>query len=178
MASKGKATTKASSTRVHGSTSQQQSLLEIQLYETPTHEERDKILEERRALHERTIKFPKGKDTFEERILARGWGFMYELSILINLSWVREFYANKTDGRPVAALATGLEFLNFQNIDSIIVEESKPIVRLTAGFRQQERCHRACNQLKIPSIKLVSFSIGIEILWLNGCENIGVAMVE
>ncbi|MED6163008.1 hypothetical protein PIB30_075876 [Stylosanthes scabra] len=70
--------------------------LEIQLYETPAHEERGKILEERRALHERTIKFPKGEDTFEERILARGWGFMYEPSIPINLSWVQEFYANNT----------------------------------------------------------------------------------
>ncbi|MED6174682.1 hypothetical protein PIB30_071374, partial [Stylosanthes scabra] len=86
----------ASSTRVRGSTSQQQPPLEIQLYETPAHEERAKILEERRALHERTIKFPKGEDTFEERILARGWEFMYEPSILINLSWVREFYANRT----------------------------------------------------------------------------------
>ncbi|MED6225643.1 hypothetical protein PIB30_095620, partial [Stylosanthes scabra] len=44
----------------------------------------------------RTIKFPEGEDTFEERILARGWGLMYEPSIPINLSWVREFYANKT----------------------------------------------------------------------------------
>ncbi|MED6116486.1 hypothetical protein PIB30_100779 [Stylosanthes scabra] len=62
--------------------------------------------------------------------------------------------------------------------DSIMVEESKPIVRSTAGFRQQVRCHRACNQLKIPSIELGSFFLGIEILWLaNGCENIGVAIV-
>ncbi|MED6223640.1 hypothetical protein PIB30_076031 [Stylosanthes scabra] len=38
----------------------------------------------------------RGEDTFEERILARGWGFMYEPSIPINLSWVREFYASKT----------------------------------------------------------------------------------
>ncbi|MED6187996.1 hypothetical protein PIB30_081762 [Stylosanthes scabra] len=105
MASKGKAPAKASSTRVHGSTSQQQPPLEIQLYETPTHEERGKILEERRALHECTIKFPEGEDTFEERILARGWGFMYEPSIPINLSWFRgkcgyseisEAYNNKT----------------------------------------------------------------------------------
>ncbi|MED6153065.1 hypothetical protein PIB30_097979, partial [Stylosanthes scabra] len=66
----------ASSTRVRGSTSQQQPPLEIQLYETPAHEESAKILEERRALHERTIKFLKGKDTFEERILARVWEFM------------------------------------------------------------------------------------------------------
>ncbi|MED6222736.1 hypothetical protein PIB30_067243 [Stylosanthes scabra] len=51
---------------------------------------------------------------------------------------------------------------------------------IDSGVRQQERCrHRACNQLKIPSIKLGSFSLGIEIFWLvNGCENIGVAMVE
>ncbi|MED6225343.1 hypothetical protein PIB30_092816 [Stylosanthes scabra] len=38
------------------------------------------------------------------------------------------------DGRPAAALATGSEFLDFQNRDSIVVEESKPIERLTAGF--------------------------------------------
>ncbi|MED6200351.1 hypothetical protein PIB30_084209 [Stylosanthes scabra] len=80
----------------HGSTSQQQPSLEIRLYETPAHEERGKTLEERKALYERTIKFPEGEDTFEERILARGWGFMYEPSIPINLSLVREFYANKT----------------------------------------------------------------------------------
>ncbi|MED6116929.1 hypothetical protein PIB30_104984, partial [Stylosanthes scabra] len=78
------------------STSQQQPLLEIQLYETPAHEERGKILEERKALHERTIKISEGENTFEERILARGWGFMYEPSIPINLSWLQEFYANKT----------------------------------------------------------------------------------
>ncbi|MED6199940.1 hypothetical protein PIB30_080566 [Stylosanthes scabra] len=36
--------------------------------------------------------------------------------------------------RPAAALATGSEFLNFQNTDSIFVEESKSIVRLIAGF--------------------------------------------
>ncbi|MED6212925.1 hypothetical protein PIB30_088151 [Stylosanthes scabra] len=96
MASKGKAPAKASSTRVCRSTSQQQPPLEIQLYEIPEHEERAKILEEKRALHERTIKFPKEEDTFEERILARGWEFMYELSIPINLSWVWEFYANRT----------------------------------------------------------------------------------
>ncbi|MED6211993.1 hypothetical protein PIB30_078882 [Stylosanthes scabra] len=87
MASKEKASAKAPSTGVHGSTSQQQPPLEIQLYETP--------LEERRVIHERTIKFPKGKDTFEEWILARGWDFMYEPSIPINLSWVREFYENR-----------------------------------------------------------------------------------
>ncbi|MED6223447.1 hypothetical protein PIB30_074003 [Stylosanthes scabra] len=96
MASKGKALAKASSTRIRRSTSQQQPPLEIQLYETPAHEARAKIPEERRALHERTIKFPKGEDTFEERILVRGWEFMYEPSIPINLSWVREFYANRT----------------------------------------------------------------------------------
>ncbi|MED6138719.1 hypothetical protein PIB30_077066 [Stylosanthes scabra] len=95
MASKGKALAKAQSTRARGSTSQQQPPLEIQFYETPAHAERAKTLEERRVIHERTIKFPRGKDTFEEWILARGWDFMYEPSIPINLSWVREFYANR-----------------------------------------------------------------------------------
>ncbi|MED6200467.1 hypothetical protein PIB30_085417 [Stylosanthes scabra] len=91
MASKGKAPAKASSTRVHGSTSQQQPSLEIRLYETPAHEERGKILE-RKALHERTIKFPEGKDTFEERILARGWGFIGKYGY----SEISEAYNNKT----------------------------------------------------------------------------------
>ncbi|MED6176811.1 hypothetical protein PIB30_091854 [Stylosanthes scabra] len=95
MASKGKAPAKAPFTRVCGSTSQQQPPLEIQLYQTLAHAERAKTLEERRFIHKRTIKFPKGKDTFEERILARGWDFMYEPSIQINLSWVLEFYANR-----------------------------------------------------------------------------------
>ncbi|MED6172944.1 hypothetical protein PIB30_054632 [Stylosanthes scabra] len=95
MASKGKAPTKAPSTRARGSTSQQRPPLEIQLYETPAHAERAKTLEEKKVIHERTIKFPKGKDTFEERILARGWDFMYEPSIPINQSWAREFYANR-----------------------------------------------------------------------------------
>ncbi|MED6220534.1 hypothetical protein PIB30_045734 [Stylosanthes scabra] len=94
ITSKGKAPTKASSTRARGSTSQQQPPLEIQLYETPAHAERAKTLEERKFIHERTIKFPKGMDTFEEWILARGWDFMYERSIPINLSWVWEFHAN------------------------------------------------------------------------------------
>ncbi|MED6201935.1 hypothetical protein PIB30_100157 [Stylosanthes scabra] len=69
--------------------------LKIQLYETPEHAERAKILEDRKVIHERTIKFREGTDTFEERILARGWDFMYEPSTLINLSWVLEFYANR-----------------------------------------------------------------------------------
>ncbi|MED6126842.1 hypothetical protein PIB30_082396 [Stylosanthes scabra] len=47
------------------------------------------------------------------------------------------------------------------------------------GVRQQERCHKACKQLKISSIELGSFSLGTEILWLaDGCDNIGVAIVE
>ncbi|MED6150801.1 hypothetical protein PIB30_075981 [Stylosanthes scabra] len=95
MASKGKAPAKAPSTRVRGSTSQQQPPLEIQLYESPTHAKKTKTLEEKRVIHERTMKFPKWKDTFEERILAKGWDFMYEPSIPINLSWVWEFYANR-----------------------------------------------------------------------------------
>ncbi|MED6162375.1 hypothetical protein PIB30_069860 [Stylosanthes scabra] len=104
MASKGKAPAKASSTRVHGSTSQQQPSLEIRLYETRAHEERGKILEERKALHERTIKFPEGEDTFEERILERGWGFItIEKTLGIpkfkgkcGYSKISEAYNNKT----------------------------------------------------------------------------------
>ncbi|MED6136803.1 hypothetical protein PIB30_059176 [Stylosanthes scabra] len=95
MASKGKPSARTPSTRARGSSSHQQPPLEIQLYETPDHAERPKILEDRKVIHKRTIKFPEGTDTFEERILARGWEFMYEPSTIINLSWVREFYANR-----------------------------------------------------------------------------------
>ncbi|MED6176015.1 hypothetical protein PIB30_083862 [Stylosanthes scabra] len=95
MASKGKAPARAPSTRARGSSSHQQPPLEIQLYEIPNHAERAKILEDRKVIHERTIKFLEVTDTFEERILARGWEFMYEPSTIINLSWVREFYANR-----------------------------------------------------------------------------------
>ncbi|MED6223721.1 hypothetical protein PIB30_076819 [Stylosanthes scabra] len=83
--------TKAPSTRARGLSSHQQPLLEIYLYETPEHAERAKILEDRKVIHERTIKYPEGTDTFEEWILARIWDFMFEPSTPINLSWVRSF---------------------------------------------------------------------------------------
>ncbi|MED6150187.1 hypothetical protein PIB30_069931 [Stylosanthes scabra] len=95
MANKGKAPARAPSTRARGSSSHQQPPLEIQLYETPNHAERAKILEDRKVIHERTIEFPEGTYMFEERILARGWEFMYEPITINNLSWVREFYANQ-----------------------------------------------------------------------------------
>ncbi|MED6137016.1 hypothetical protein PIB30_061046 [Stylosanthes scabra] len=71
MASKGKASARAPSTRARGSSSHQQPPLEIQLYETPEHAERAKILEDRKVIHEHTIKFPEGTDTFKERILVQ-----------------------------------------------------------------------------------------------------------
>ncbi|MED6199561.1 hypothetical protein PIB30_077098 [Stylosanthes scabra] len=67
MASKGKAPAKAPSTRVRGSTSQQQPPLEIQLYETLAHEKRAKTLEERRVIHERTIKLPRERTPLRNR---------------------------------------------------------------------------------------------------------------
>ncbi|MED6211880.1 hypothetical protein PIB30_077828 [Stylosanthes scabra] len=97
MASKGKAPARASSARTRDSSSCQQPTLETQLYEIPEHAERAKALEDRKVIHECTIKFSEGKkDTFRERILARGWNVMYEPAIPINLSWVREFYANRS----------------------------------------------------------------------------------
>ncbi|MED6151968.1 hypothetical protein PIB30_087360 [Stylosanthes scabra] len=70
-----------------------------------------------------------------------------------------------------AALATSSGFLNLKQI--FVVEESKLVERLTTRSSTR-KCHKACNRLKIPSIKLGSFSLGIEILWFaNGCENGG-----
>ncbi|MED6201947.1 hypothetical protein PIB30_100306, partial [Stylosanthes scabra] len=119
--------------------------------------------------------FDKNSDVLR---IERGSPWLFKNFILHVKRWRDLDAIDAIDGRPAAALTTSSKFLDFQNTDSIVVEESKPIVRLTARFRQQERYHRACNQLKIPSIELGSFSLGIEILWLtNGCENIGVAMV-
>ncbi|MED6195035.1 hypothetical protein PIB30_034271 [Stylosanthes scabra] len=76
MASKGKAPARAPSARTRGSSSRQQPPLETQLYETPEHAERAKALEDRKVIHERTINFSE--------------------AIPINLSWVHEFYANRS----------------------------------------------------------------------------------
>ncbi|MED6199542.1 hypothetical protein PIB30_076877, partial [Stylosanthes scabra] len=53
------------------------------------------------------------------------------------------------DGRPAAALAIGSEFLNFQNIE-YRCRGIQTRSEIDNGVCQQERCHRACNQLKIP----------------------------
>ncbi|MED6138292.1 hypothetical protein PIB30_072914 [Stylosanthes scabra] len=98
MASKGKAPTRAPSTRTRGSSSRQQPPLETQLYEAPEHAARAKILGDRKVIHECTIKFSEGiDDTFEEQILARGWDFMYEPSTPINVSWVSAHNKNELD---------------------------------------------------------------------------------
>ncbi|MED6108745.1 hypothetical protein PIB30_026965 [Stylosanthes scabra] len=46
-------------------------------------------------MHERVINFRGKRDTFQDHILARGWEFMYDPVIPINMTLVHEFYANR-----------------------------------------------------------------------------------
>ncbi|MED6208829.1 hypothetical protein PIB30_048811 [Stylosanthes scabra] len=59
------------------------------------HFDRWKGLENRDIVHERIVRLDGGeRRVFQERILGLGWGFMNEDLIRINVSMVREFYAN------------------------------------------------------------------------------------
>ncbi|MED6211685.1 hypothetical protein PIB30_076076 [Stylosanthes scabra] len=53
------------------------------------------MLSERKVMHERVINFRGKRDTFQEQIFVRGWQFMYDPVVPINMSLVREFYANR-----------------------------------------------------------------------------------
>ncbi|MED6165876.1 hypothetical protein PIB30_103801 [Stylosanthes scabra] len=53
------------------------------------------MLIERKVMHERVINFRGKRDTFQEHILMRGWEFMYDPVIPINMTLVRDFYANR-----------------------------------------------------------------------------------
>ncbi|MED6139157.1 hypothetical protein PIB30_081255 [Stylosanthes scabra] len=95
---------KAPSSRTRGTSSHQQTSQEAERYETPSHAERGRSLSERNVIHIRTIKFLEStQDTFKEHIFMRGWKFMYEPAIPINMSLVRKFYVNndKKDQREV-----------------------------------------------------------------------------
>ncbi|MED6186403.1 hypothetical protein PIB30_066355 [Stylosanthes scabra] len=95
MASKGKGVTRQPSTRTRGTSSRHQASQEAKRFDTPVHAERGEILTERKVMHERVINFRGKRDTFQEHILARGWEFMYDPVIPINMTLVREFYANR-----------------------------------------------------------------------------------
>ncbi|MED6147826.1 hypothetical protein PIB30_047419 [Stylosanthes scabra] len=95
MASKGKGVARQPSSRTRGTCSRRQTSQEAERFETPTHAERGQILSERKVMHERTINFRGKQDTVKEQIFARGWQFMYDPIVPINVSLVREFYANR-----------------------------------------------------------------------------------
>ncbi|MED6177720.1 hypothetical protein PIB30_100707 [Stylosanthes scabra] len=88
MAEKGKSVARQPSTRTRGGSQ------EAARYETPTHVERGELVVERKVLHERVINFWGKRDTFREHIARRGWDFMYDPMIDINMTLVREFYTN------------------------------------------------------------------------------------
>ncbi|MED6208602.1 hypothetical protein PIB30_046863 [Stylosanthes scabra] len=96
MASKEKGVSRQPSSRTHETSSRRQPSQEAKRFKTPSHEERGQILSERKVIHERTINFCRStQDTFREQIFARGWQFMYDPVAPINVSVVREFYANR-----------------------------------------------------------------------------------
>ncbi|MED6188929.1 hypothetical protein PIB30_090682 [Stylosanthes scabra] len=95
MASKGKGVARQPSTRTRGTSSHRQTSQEAERFETPAHAERGEILTEWKVMHERVINLCGKRDTFQEQILARGWEFMYDPVIPINMTLVHEFYANR-----------------------------------------------------------------------------------
>ncbi|MED6211619.1 hypothetical protein PIB30_075495 [Stylosanthes scabra] len=97
MAGKGKSVTRQPSTRTRGTSSRRKPSQEAARYETHTHAERGELVVERKVLHERVINFRGKRDTFREHIARRGWDFMYYLTIDINMTLVREFYANRNE---------------------------------------------------------------------------------
>ncbi|MED6138602.1 hypothetical protein PIB30_075794 [Stylosanthes scabra] len=97
MAGKGKSVARQPSTRTRGTSSRRQPSQEAARYETPAHAERGELVAERKVLHERVINFRGNRDTFREHIARRGWDFMYDPTIDINMTLVREFYANRNE---------------------------------------------------------------------------------
>ncbi|MED6164580.1 hypothetical protein PIB30_091497 [Stylosanthes scabra] len=97
MAKKGKSVARQPSTRTRGASSRRQPSQEAAKYETPAHAERGELVVERKVLHERVINFWGKRDTFREHIARRGWDFMYDPMIDINMTLVREFYANRNE---------------------------------------------------------------------------------
>ncbi|MED6222176.1 hypothetical protein PIB30_061824 [Stylosanthes scabra] len=94
IASKGKGVARQPSSRTRGTSFRRQTSQEAKRFETPTHVERGQMLSERKVMHERTINFRGKQDTVREQIFARGWQFMYDPVVLINVSLVCEFYEN------------------------------------------------------------------------------------
>ncbi|MED6185619.1 hypothetical protein PIB30_058880 [Stylosanthes scabra] len=73
----------------------------------------------------------------------------------------------QVDGRPAAAPATGSEFLNFQNRDSIIVEESKPIVEL--GFKEARPWPENAKFQICPSLICIQRKVAYAHIELHNC---------
>ncbi|MED6113475.1 hypothetical protein PIB30_071096 [Stylosanthes scabra] len=94
MAGKGKSVARQPSTRTRGASSRRQPSQKAARYETPIQAERGELVIKRKVLHERVINFWGKGDTFQEHIARRGWDFMYDPTIDINMTLVRAFYAN------------------------------------------------------------------------------------
>ncbi|MED6199111.1 hypothetical protein PIB30_072829 [Stylosanthes scabra] len=97
MAGKEKSVARQPSTRTRGASSHRQPSQEAARYETPAQAERGELVVERKVLNERVINFRGKIDTFREHIAKRGWDFMYDPTIDINMTLVREFYANRNE---------------------------------------------------------------------------------
>ncbi|MED6127556.1 hypothetical protein PIB30_089152 [Stylosanthes scabra] len=121
MASKGKGVARQPSIRTPGTSSCRQASQEAERFETPAHAERGEILTERKVMDERVINFRGKRDTFQEQILARGWEFMYDLVIPVNMTLVHEFYANRDQKNQREAYIRGRKIpCHLGNIEGVL----------------------------------------------------------
>ncbi|MED6223865.1 hypothetical protein PIB30_078283 [Stylosanthes scabra] len=121
MASKGKSVSRQPSTRTRGASSRRQPSQEAARYETPIQAERGELVIERKVLHERVINFRGKRDTFREHIARRGWDFMYDPTIDINMTLVREFYANRNEKNQKEVYMRGKRIpCHFRDIEGIL----------------------------------------------------------
>ncbi|MED6137614.1 hypothetical protein PIB30_066618 [Stylosanthes scabra] len=139
MASKGKSVARQPSIRTRGASSRRQPSQEAARYETPIQAERGELVIERKVLHERVINFRGKRDTFREHIARRGWDFMYDPTIDINMTLVREFYANRNEKNQKEVYMRGRRIpCHFRDIEGVL---HLPRLEGKSGHHQAgERC--------------------------------------
>ncbi|MED6124178.1 hypothetical protein PIB30_056640 [Stylosanthes scabra] len=104
-----------------GASSRRQPSQEAERYETPIQAERGELVIERKVLHERVINFREKRDTFREHIARLGWDFMYDPTIDINMTLVREFYANRNEKNQKEVYMRGRRIpCHFRDIEGVL----------------------------------------------------------
>ncbi|MED6165222.1 hypothetical protein PIB30_097507 [Stylosanthes scabra] len=74
-----------------------------------------------RYFMKRVINFQGKRDTFREHIARRGWDFMYDPMIDINMTLVREFYANRNEKNQKKVYMRGRRIpCHFRDIEGVL----------------------------------------------------------